>query len=880
MKRKLSKILGIALTVAMLASLLVAAAPAAALSQPTVSFPALTDDDISQGNADYDITFTLNKQLSGNASGQDTITITFPAGTTVAAGITGTITIGPGWVDSTGAGEIWDGTPDVLGANFTGNAVDRTVTFGLPNTGVYAGRSAEVLIKITAGVTNPATIGDYALTVHTSKETTPVTSNTYAIAAPYVAPLSGVVSRYNSSNVLMGQYTGANAISLAIAASSAGDIIEVGDGTYDNSPIAHTVGGITIRATGDAAIVPATWNISGAGVDVFGNPVDTVIEGLVVRPPAAGAAVFNIQATANNTVIKNCTIAKALVLGNTQVANAGLVIAGAASAVEHRVVIENCSFDTTDGAVADTAVQVNNGPVTITNCTFNIDADTLGTTDDTAVKMLASGLAPDPVTIEGCTFTGNSGIGYSSNGIVNSQHSVTIKTSTFTALKKAVYLNSNNGTLTFTSNTVTASTAPATAVSGTAPGAIELDNCKKATIEKNTFQDNKGHTLVVGAGNANVASITFIGNTMSGNTFGVVNKNLATGLTAELNYWGSNTGPTIYTNASGTGDPIVPVTASKYGAVDFEPWTNAATSEVKTGNTVANTMLDYSTTSGVSVVSTAGGFAVTSMKYTDNPAPDVTPAPALDAGYYDVFAPAAAGTNTIMFFNPNITKDTKVYYYSALKKAWILCSPQAVAGNNGYIYITLTATTSTPTNAELNGTVFALVEEKTIPNPPSITFGDGGGPVVGAYDISVTPTFTWGAVAQAIRYEIELCEDPTFTMPEWSQEVDVPFYKSTDALKNETTYYWRVRAIMNDAGAATAWTTGIFTTEAEATSTGTGTTTPVEVTTPPAEVQIVEVGDGTGTPVIPTYLLWVIVVVGVVLIVALIVLIVRTRRVA
>jgi hypothetical protein len=900
MKRKLSKILGIGLTIALLTSLLVTAAPAAALSQPSVTFPTGTDNDISKVNAAYDLTFSVGKQLSGNATAgnatkvQDTITITFPAGYGVANGvgaITGTITIGPGWVDEgIGLGEQWATTPDTLaGTVWTGNAAANTVTLTLPNAGTggwgeYIGRTAEVLIKINTGITNPATIGNYAITVATSQETTPVAANTVSIEAPYVAPLTGIVSLYNAAGVLMNQWTGGGAIQAAINAAGVGSSIELTNGTYVESPnvLAPNTGGYTIKAVGDAVIVKGTWTLGVGAADIFGNPVDTVLEGMTLMPNAGAAAAVVMNATANNTVIKDCTISKAAVIPGTQVANAGLVRIGAVSGADNRAVVEGCSFDTTDGAVQDTAIQVNNGPVDVTDCTFELD-QTVAFADDMAVQMAAAGLAADVVTIDGCTFNGNSGVGYSSNGIVNSAHRAVIKNSTFTGVAKAVYFNSNNGTLSFTSNTVTGGTVNPGSISGAANAVIDLNLMASATIQKNTIEDSNGHSVWIGAA-APAAAVTMNGNYMANNAFGVVNNNRAATLTAELNYWGANTGPTIYTNPGGAGDPVVAVTTTKYGPVDFIPWTNTATTEVGSGNlAVANAVVDTSTTVGVRVsTNTAGVGAVTMMKYDGNPAPIETPEPALGDGYYDVYIPGAGlagGTQTVMFFNANIDMNTKVYYYSELQKSWVICSSQSVAGNGAYVYVTIT-NTSSPSNAELNGTIFALVDETTIPAAPSITFADGGGPTVGATDVSVAPTFTWGAVAGAVRYEIALCEDPTFTIIEWAYNVDDPFYKTTEELRYDTTYYWRVRAVLNAAGDTTAWTTGVFTTEAEAEEAAPAVV--VEPTKPEVNVEIpatkitVEPSD----PVIPTYMLWIIVVVGAVLIIALIVLIVRTRRVA
>jgi hypothetical protein len=162
------------------------------------------------------------------------------------------------------------------------------------------------------------------------------------------------------------------------------------------------------------------------------------------------------------------------------------------------------------------------------------------------------------------------------------------------------------------------------------------------------------------------------------------------------------------------------------------------------------------------------------------------------------------------------------------------------------------------------------------------------GPAVGDADVSITPTFTWAEYEGAIKYEIAVSEDPTFAILEWSANVDNPFYAvgPDNALTYSTTYYWRVRGVTAEPylsgrtwiTPAGPWVTGVFTTMAEA----------VEEEEP-EQVIIKEPGETrvevikvpvTSSPVIPTYLLWVIVGVGAVLIIALIVLIVRTRRVA
>lgn len=73
------------------------------------------------------------------------------------------------------------------------------------------------------------------------------------------------------------------------------------------------------------------------------------------------------------------------------------------------------------------------------------------------------------------------------------------------------------------------------------------------------------------------------------------------------------------------------------------------------------------------------------------------------------------------------------------------------------------------------------------------------------------------------------------------------------------------------------YATGIFTTEAAPTTTSQAIT--ITTVTQPTPTFTVTIPQST-SPVIPTYILWIIVGVGAILVIALIVLIVRTRRVA
>jgi len=161
-----------------------------------------------------------------------------------------------------------------------------------------------------------------------------------------------------------------------------------------------------------------------------------------------------------------------------------------------------------------------------------------------------------------------------------------------------------------------------------------------------------------------------------------------------------------------------------------------------------------------------------------------------------------------------------------------------------------------------------------------------GSPAAGANDVVLTPTLTWSEYPDAIGYEVMLSEDPSFTIIEWSYNVDNPFYKVDEALKYSTTYYWRARGVTGEpylvgstwVTPAGPWVTGVFTTMGEPADAPEPTVVVEHDPAPAPEVVTVEVP--APAPVIPTYILWVIVVIGAILVIALIVLIVRTRRVA
>jgi hypothetical protein len=166
-------------------------------------------------------------------------------------------------------------------------------------------------------------------------------------------------------------------------------------------------------------------------------------------------------------------------------------------------------------------------------------------------------------------------------------------------------------------------------------------------------------------------------------------------------------------------------------------------------------------------------------------------------------------------------------------------------------------------------------------------------PLQGSTNVPVNTTFTWPASpTPGATYEFVIAEElgnvDKFAIIDYSATAPTNATILRETLKYDTTYWWRVRTVTGTS--KSDWTTYFFTTEPEPVASSTTATTPV--VTPIVSVvmpsntpvtPIVNVSGGGTTapaaPVIPTYLLWAVIVVGAVLVIAVIVLIVRTRRI-
>ncbi len=868
MKRKLSKLLGIGLTIAMLISLVVAAAPAAAISQPSVALAQIDAGNpanvISKFNT-YTITFTAGAA----AAAGDIIVVTFPTDTDVSTLVAGDCTLAS-TAGIGGGGSAGAAIPIVtIAPGLTNNVLNITV----PGAAAYGSGSIVQLVLGKAGATgikNPPTQNEaYTLAVKVQTAIAvpieaEVTSAAYAINNPSLNPLPGIVYAKNSAGTTMAQ---TNVIMDAVNAAGVGGRVEIGAGYYDENVILTTANskGMTIIAI-DGPGTAVIKNVDGDAVEFGTFAITTVatatqplvIDGLKFEQSKTNAPAIPITLAATTTfvTIQNCTIE-----------------AGATAAIQSNGAgvntVKDCTIDANDGTAAVRLGIDANDQMTITGCTFDVGAN------DVAIDTVA-GAGATPTVITKSKFNGSSG-----TGVVVSGGVASITENEFNTLTTAILVTAGAGNV---DNVVIdgcggTAAAAASAVSVTG-GALNIIN---STVKNTSTANVNNYAFNVAAG---AATLKF--NNITDNA---KNINAAVAVDATHNWWGASTGPAAGSIVGGALVTTVPVI------------TQASSSAAVVNNAATNIAKDKV---GIDVVGlTAAGatpatppVTIGVSKYAANPelvAPPIAGTGSV-VGYYDVFVDntaVGADTATIQIkFYGAVTQYTKVYYAGGIGGQWsqpIVTATGAPAwGVNvagGYAYVQLSnvvGSTTTPTINDLAGTPFALVEDKTLA-APSIATLDGGSPAIGAYDISVTPTFTWKAVAGAHHYEIALCEDPTFTIIEWAYNVNDPFFKSTDPLRYETTYYWRVRGVL-DAGstAFTPWAAGIFTTEAEAVEVET--TTPVEVVTPKPEITVeippTKITVEPAPPAIPTYLLWIIVVVGAVLVIALIILIVRTRRVA
>jgi len=838
-------------------------------------------------------------------SGANTITITFPYNTGITAGaIAGaTIVASPGWVDNVWTDAnvddvTWVGTAyNVL----TGAAAKIVGTLG--NTQAILadadtiGEGADVRITFTNGITNPATIGDYTLTVKTSAtgDTTAVTSASYAIAAPTVAALPGIGALYNSAGVEMASRTGTTAIAelLALAAGMTGSSIKLGPGTYTENITTNAISQ-TIEATGTAAetIVIGTVTV---------NTPSATIQGLTLKAAVGGGTLLTIGAAGDKATIQNNVFVKggtstinADVAGETIIAYNNAV---ASSSVAGYGTITNNTFDTTKMyywayRVNDTVIDANWTGLTISNNTFTVDSTTtttVGGTDDIAIDASAGALYY-PITVSGNTITGSSGTGIRvTAGYTN------ISTTTMSSLGQAILVNGAGAIVSVADSTISDCGVGINLANGYAGvPAVEVTAAGGLTITNTTISGSVNDIMEV---TANGNNIIVMFNDLRGNALGFDNNDLTNTLNVTNNLWNDDgSGPPATLFNAGLVNAVPAQGSSGTGAV-----TTTAVSGRLTAQTTAGVDVEVTLASGAAWAVAAGSM-IAVANYPANPQSD-TPLAALEGGFYDVYfvdtnaGAAAAASILVKFYNANISATTEVYVWSELQGIWVPVSAvnalgvsianQGVNSFGGFVWVRISGL-STPTILNLSGTPFALVEPEVVAAPDPTVPGASAllAPEFGDIAAPIQPTFTWTAAVDAVSYEFVLAEeigqDDKFAIIDYSATTDINGHVAREQLKYDRVYNWRVRAV-NAVGAG-AWTTGFFTTVSE----------PVPEPEPVPPVEIKEVTLTPAAPeiilnvppatkqevqVIPDYLLWVVIAVGAVLIIAVVVLIVRTRRV-
>ena len=191
-------------------------------------------------------------------------------------------------------------------------------------------------VTFTAGIDNPDIAGDYSLTVGTTKADdtvieAAVTSADYSIIEPIIGGVPGTVMWSNPAGVPMGIDSGDFPIEAAIIAAEDNYTINIGTGTYTDTPTTANAG-VTFVSTGTAedTIISGLWTIDTATITLD----DLTITGGVT-----------VTAGGTDSIIKNCVFTTATTL---------LTIGGTPCTVTNNTFIVD-GTDATTGIIANAA---------------------------------------------------------------------------------------------------------------------------------------------------------------------------------------------------------------------------------------------------------------------------------------------------------------------------------------------------------------------------------------------------------------------------------------------------------------------------------------------------------------------------------------------
>jgi len=750
--------------------------------------------------------------LGSLAASGDTITVTFPEDTVLSAGVpTATIAASKGWI-----GTIYDDA--VLNSTaWSHNEDDLTLTYTMEG-GDKVGASAQVMINITLGITNPTEPGDYTLEVETSEEDDPVESEEYEIEVPDVDVLPGVVEVYNPSDVLM--YS-THYVYKALDEAEEGWTIKIGEGVYPENPTTVNAD-VTIEGSGDIEdiIIEGTFTIDEEDITIDGITLDG--DGLA----------YALVVTANDFTIQNCILEDAT----------SALIRDAGSVADHPTIIDNCTFNIED----EIGVDANAVDAEITDCTFNVEEDGTGVGIDISAD----------IGVTDCIFNGGSGVGIE----VNVGSDAAIEGCTFDGLSTAFVINA--GTADILGCTI----------QNCEDIAIDVDGATLVTIHNNTIT-GCNDAVILDVADTFADSVFVMFNTITDNAGDddgllINNNHTGTDLVVANNWWGDPDGPGDDAFSDDVvSEPFLP-----------GPIENSA---IETA-VLVDTAADFEDVCGVIVESAGGGMAIVgAAQYTENPVaaiddavgfwdvavidPDATVTKITIRLYTDVtedtevwvWGAARGEWLEVSDYTPNLfagfvgvvvtdittptVDDLEALPFVVVEPAAateIDESPELLAPETGDDTVSLTPIFAWGAVAGADGYYFQLADNANFVTPMVKLDGDLGRLVVTAY-----------------AYVGEL-----------------PY---------STAYYWRVQAVSGTVAAgnlaASAWSTGVFITMDEPAEE----LPPVVVQEqPPVIIEpIVEVITPAATEITPAWI-YVIIGVGGVLVIALLVLIVRTRRVA
>lgn len=281
-----------------------AAAVTSAVYTTTVGLTNVNNPTTSGAAAQWTATLANTTALTAAV---DTITLTWPAGTTVPATISGAlITVGGTVVSATGANTSVSG---------------RALTFIVP-ANIAAAQSTAIVVSQLAGVTNPSkatTFGTtavtpvtyYRMTVSTSQDTTTVSAYSQFTVVAYVTASATTATEGGTVTITGGGFTPSRVVNLS------GGVV-TGSGTTDTS------GNFSIAGTKSATAGPTAVTAT----DGDGNAQATATT-VSLRPSITATTSGKAQDTVtiegrNFTVGSNVAAVTAITLGGTALAAANV----------------------------------------------------------------------------------------------------------------------------------------------------------------------------------------------------------------------------------------------------------------------------------------------------------------------------------------------------------------------------------------------------------------------------------------------------------------------------------------------------------------------------------------------------------------------------